>query len=74
MACSPEVMTKYTYKTIPDELLSEDCKAVRHGDGSVRELGKAYLNNTACLKKHQDVLSGAREYNKIMREEIEKNF
>lgn len=61
-ACSPEVTTKYIYKTTPSELLESPCTAVRHGDGSKEELAKAYLTNTACVRKHELVLEGIRDY------------
>lgn len=67
-ACSQKVITKYSYKTTPSELLQSPCDAERHGDGSTLQLGKAYISGVACIKKHQEVLEGAREYNRIIKE------
>ena len=42
--------------------MESPCTAVRHGDGSKEELAKAYLTNTACVRKHELVLEGIRDY------------
>lgn len=47
-------------------MLESPCRAVRHGDGSVSELAKAYVENTGCIVKHQLLLKELRGYNETI--------
>lgn len=65
--CSQKPTIKYIYKTTPNELLNTPCVAVRHGDGSVKQLANAYVENLGCIKKYEVLLDSVREYNTKMR-------
>ncbi len=63
-ACSNPPIVKYTYIKIPDALLKpQDCVGVDHGDGSVKELIEAYVENLGCLKKNEEQINIIRKYN-----------
>lgn len=61
--CSQKVTKEYIYIKIPNELLEQQCVAVRHGSGTVKELVEAYIENLGCLKKNEEQLNVIREYN-----------
>lgn len=48
---------------VPNELLTKQCEAVRHGDGSVEQLVNAYIDNLGCIKKNEVQLEQIIKYN-----------
>lgn len=67
-ACSQkhgiEYIKQIEYIQTPEELTIRPCVAQKHGDGSVSDLAKAYINNLACIKKYENTLDAIRDYNK----------
>lgn len=75
-ACSQkhgiEYIKQIEYIQTPDTLTISPCAAQKHGDGSVSDLAKAYINNLACIKKHENTLEAIRNYNKDVKIKINK--
>lgn len=73
-ACSQkhgiEYIKQIEYIQTPEELTIIPCVAQKHGDGSVSDLAKAYINNLACIKKYENTLDAIREYNKDVKIKI----
>lgn len=73
-ACSQkhgiEYIKQIEYIQTPEELTISPCVAQKHGDGSVSDLAKAYINNLACIKKYENTLDAIRDYNKDVKIKI----
>lgn len=67
-ACSQkhgiEYIKQIEYIQTPEALTATPCVAQKHGDGSVSDLAKSYINNLACIKKYENTLDAIRDYNK----------
>ena len=48
---------------VPSELLTKQCEAVRHGDGSVKQLVNSYIENLGCIRKNEVQLEQIIKYN-----------